>query len=179
MKAPVERGQGFGMKAPRRARPGIWDEGSTSSEAGDLWVWQKHTCVAWKEAQASGPPALLGPPPHVGAWNWGLLEGPQNLRRETSWLLAAARCESRPLGHPASAAARGGRVGADRAGEPLHGLATQTPLLFHLCSTPPLDCRSGRLPATQAPCPGYQEHLGQGRGLGAVALSMQAVFSGH
>ena len=118
------------MEAPRRARPGIWNEGSTSTEAGDLWVWQKHTCVARKEAQASGPPALLGPPPHVGAWNWGLLEGPRNLRRETSWLLAAGRCESRQLGHPASAAARGGRVGVDRAGEPLHGLATQTPSSF-------------------------------------------------
>lgn len=67
------------------------DEGYPSSEAGDLWVWQKHTCVARKEAQASGPPALLGPPPHVGARNWGLLEGPRNLRRETSWLLPAVR----------------------------------------------------------------------------------------
>lgn len=88
--------------------------------------------------------------------------------------LAAARCESRPHGHPASAAARGGRVGGGRAGEPLHRLATQTSLLYRLCTTPPLGCRSGQLPATQVPCPGYQEHLGQGRGLGCVALPAQA-----
>lgn len=80
--------------------------------------------------------------------------------------LAAARCESRPHGHPASAAARGGCLGAGKAGEPLHGLPTQTSLLFRPCSTPPLGCRSEWLPTTQAPCPGYQEHLGRGRGLG-------------
>lgn len=149
------------------------DEVSPSSEAGDLWVWQKHTCIARKEAQASGPPALLGPPPHVGARNWGLLERPRNLRRETSWLLPSVRA-----GHTGILLLLlpwGGRVVGGRAGEPLHGLATQTSLLYRLCTTPPLGCRSGRLPATQVPCPGYQEHLGQGRGLGGVALPTQAL----
>ena len=42
----------------------------------------------------------------------------------------------------------------------VHLPPTQTSLLFRPCSTPPLGCRSERLPTTQALCPGYQEHLG-------------------
>lgn len=92
------------------------------------------------------------------------------------WLLAAVRAGNSGILLPLLPGE--GVWGRTGQGSPFTG-SPPRPLLFHLRSTPPLDCRSGQLPATQAPCPGYQEHLGRGRGLGAVALPMQAVFSGH